>query len=380
MSKLGGILDLLGLGADQVRPFTMRGADYFPAGRARSNNFANAASLTPPSEWEITGYDILGNLSDPTLIRPEDIPLNTRLFLNGGDRSMRDRVVTNINGQELVVPQVQEGGPRFADQADRMWASEMETMAKINKAMQDAYLRGENPWFSYVPMARTSSDFSDHSLQTVLEYLASAGGSNRGPSYREDMINGILGENSPLLGGRSISDLSGKARQELTAALDNANVRDATGLDLGPIRFGITDPHLVNANDFGVGYRFAIPERGGATYYDPLNHRSYDGFTLKQPDTNSMTFGEVLPWHIGARDELLDTSNGSDFLNMVTKSGVAPSPFQGRIRYTPTASQLVDQRFVDESSTYLDLLRNQGRAAADEYSNSLLRKMVETRR
>lgn len=369
MSKLSGLLDLLGLSADQVTPFVRRGSDNFAAGANRTPFSKTISNQQLPADWEVTGYTLNDFTQSPDVIRPEDFNIGTRLMFGSGDRTATGDVIESINGVPLSQMIASEGGPRFMDRAGHLWASGPSQMAAQNNALQKALQRGEDVVFAYAPMGERSGDFSQHqfdALRAFVEGQRGMGG-NGGPMMGSDIINGILGEGSPLLGDA----VTGTQRAEAAKMMDTAAAAKSGAPDMGAIRWALTEPDLVDTAPMSVGYRFGRPQAGAPTIVENV-HGTYGSYIPMAEGERSMTFGGTTPWWIGMRDI------GQDYI--AKRPSMTPqSSMQRKVMSNPNASQVVDQQWIDQNSEYLRRLSEGGRGAADAYAQSIFQKMVEGR-
>ena len=159
--------------------------------------------------------------------------------------------------------------------------------------------------------------------------------------------------------------------------IDQADMKALEGApDVGLIRFGATNPDLVDVESFSGGYRFGTPDvqRGLLS----ADHPSYDTKYAAAEATTSGTYGTSIPWTIMARDTALprlrDAALQSGYRfgsNTPPRDYTLPSD-QRVFTMNPNTSQLMDQQFVEESSTFMDLEKQLGRPAAIEYAQGLL--------
>lgn len=359
-----GLLNAIGDVSGELVPFTRYGSDYFSPDSRRAYGGVN--SIIPPSEWEVRGYSVPTDKVAADLIRPEDIPLNTRIFWGGGDRTSLGDMITEVNGVRLGHPVTTEGGATFMDRLNRLWASEAMAMARKNNAMQQAMRNGEDVMFGYTPMSETSGDFSQHQFDLLKQYILGQRGMghNGGPSLDDqDALALAFGDHkniTPELGGANLRVTGAKTA-------DSAASLNAGGPEIAAIRFAGTDPNLVNTPSMSIGYRFGRPVYGAPVEISETVHGTYNGNIPK--DGNSMTFGGDVPWWFGMRD--------------VAEPYLAKFPtqtpqayMQRSVMMNPNNTQLVDQQWVDEVSRYLELLNGGGKGAADVYAQGIFDRMI----
>ena len=385
--------DAIGVGADIVRKpgerFIISGSDYFDppmgdAGRARDpamfSPFSSTKHGTAPSEFFVAGTD-LGGLEVPTIVSPSEIQkLYDRIYFATGDRTSNRRSIEEINDIILSDPTITYGGPEYIDQL-RAWASEPNAMAAKANAFQEVP-EGIRAMLAYMPMGQQSGDFSDHMAKTFGNVTKRQMAGNMAPALREiSKIDRLIAEKFPELKnvpsvasegfGAWLSSLKGGKKAELVKAFDKANFKGLGMPDVSAVRFAITNPDLVHSDALSIGYRMSEPDASKGIIRS-TEHPTYGAYLPMAEGTKNMSLGYELPWYIGARDTALPKIKPGGPIYALPKD---IKSYMGN----PQLYQKPDQQWVDESSTYGDLLANKGRRAASDYGLGLLEKYWKSR-
>ena len=374
-------------GPKNLLDFVMMGSDFFRKPRVGGGRAKDPALNTPfsmnkhrtaPYDFEVRGKH-LGNLVAPKVINPEDLKGKTMYFATG-DRTSNDRLIEEINGYLLRDPKQTYGGPEYMDQLLRgSWASEPAAMKSKANAFRDAAKAGEDVILSYMPMGERSGDFSKHMSEIYGEMIKSSPmGGNSFPmiddalAARFPKMEGIPSYNNREEFANWLSSLKGGDRAKVIKFLDSSAMQDLGVPDVSAARFAVTNPDLVNSQALSVGYRMSSPDLLSGMIKSG-DHPSYGAFVPRSQE-GSLRLASELPYIIGARDTALPKA-AVTFL----KSGkLAPQPKDVKSYMgNPRLSQFIDDQWVDEASTYTDLLRTQGRRPAEEYTMGLLKKYIE---
>jgi len=380
--------DAIGVGADIVRKpgerFIISGSDYFDpamgdAGRARDpamfSPFSSTKHGTAPSEFFVAGTD-LGGLERPTIVSPSEIQkLYDRIYFATGDRTSNRRSIEEINDIILRDPKITFGGPEYMDQL-RAWASEPNAMTAKANALQEMP-EGLRALLAYMPMGERSGDFSDHMAQTYGAATKVQMGGNMAPALREiSKIDRLIAEKFPNLEGVPsvaseefpiwLSSLKGGQKAKIVKAFDQADFKGFGMPDVSAVRFAITNPDLVNSDALSVGYRMSEPDASRGIVRS-AEHPSYGAYLPMAEGTTNMSLGYELPWWIGARDTALPKIKPGGPTYALPKD---IKSYMGN----PQLYQNIDNRWVDESSTYGDLLASEGKQGATDYALGLLEK------
>lgn len=359
--------------------FITRGSDFFdqPHGIARKKDpalytpFSSVKHSTAPSEYEVSGQ-ILPTLTDPQEIDPASL-LGKTLYFPTGDRTSNQRLIESINGISLPTPVLTHGGPEYKD-FQGSWASERTALRARENALKEAVAAGEDPLLAYMPMGERSGDFSKHMAET---YGAMVDGQAMGHNMRsglDDIIPqqfrdaGYPGINSGRF-SEWLAGLDGGKRAAVVKFLDSAGPQELGMPDVGAARFAVTNPDLVKSDALSIGYRFSAPDVEKGLLFSS-EHPSYGAKLERMPGTTSQTLGFEVPWWIGARDTAA---------SKVTPKGYALPKDIKSYMGNPRLRQTVDSQWVDEVSTYGEILREQGDEAAKRYARGLLDAIISAR-
>lgn len=400
-------------------PINVRGSDYFApamlnAGRTRDEAmytpFSGTKHITAPYDW-ITQGSLLGENFVPESITPSTHQ-GTRMFFAAGDRTAGDMLVEQIGKTRLRRPVTLRAGGEYMDTGDT-WASHSGVMKPKDNVLQNLSADGkEKIGLAFMPMGERSGDFAVHQSELVAEMLYSSPMPRASIDVLNERVMGIVQAqaakklarenkkrvkdgldpldapenlNVPSVESEGFRDwlMSQTAegvRKPLILALDTSPMKALDGVpDIGEIRFAATNPELVGSSWGDTGFRFGTPdiERGLL----PSNHPSYDTKYASAPDTGSQTYGFQVPWTIAARDTALPrlaaAAEGkgtfSEGQNQLFGGRMHMLPSEQRVfTMNPKTSQMLDQQYVDEASTYGDVLSRGGKAEADRYERGLL--------
>jgi hypothetical protein len=354
------------------------------AGRARDpalySPFSSTKHGTAPNEFFVAGTD-LGGLERPTIVSPSEIQkLYDRLYFATGDRTSNRRSIEEINDIILSDPTITYGGPEYVDQL-RAWASEPNAMAAKANAFQEVP-EGIRAMLTYMPMGQQSGDFSDHMAKTFGNVTKRQMAGNMAPALREiSKIDRLIAEKFPELKnvpsvasegfGAWLSSLKGGKKAELVKAFDKADFKGFGMPDVSAVRFAITNPDLVHSDALSVGYRMSEPDASKGIIRS-TEHPTYGAYLPMAEGTKNMSLGYELPWYIGARDTALPKIKPGGPTYALPKD---IKSYMGN----PQLYQKPDQQWVDEASTYGDLLASEGRRAASDYGLGLLEKYWKSR-
>ena len=238
-----------------------------------------------------------------------------------------------------------------------------------------------DPLLAALPMGERSGDFSKH-MTDVYTDMIDATVAKRSNSFRPDLITDFLSKKLSSGKDRIASDdilsampdfgapefnvwlrgLEGSNRAKVIKALDSSKPKEWGAPDVAEARFAITEPELINADVLGVGYRMATPDiKSGLV---PANHPSYSHDMPSLPGTQSMSFGEILPFNIGAPDLARDKLKPGQYTPM-------PKDIKS-LMGNPKLHQPLNQEWVDTAEQYLSISRDQGKQTADIWARGLL--------
>jgi hypothetical protein len=360
-------------------PFTVRGNEFFdqPHGIARKKDpalytgYSSVKHSVPPSEFEFSGQ-VLPTLSDPDVVDPAALKGRT-LYFPTGDRTSNQRVIESINGVALPRSVTTHGGPEYKDYQGS-WASEPNALAARANGLKPGLLEGEDQLLAYMPMGERSGDFSRHMAEA---YGSLVDGQTSGHNMRGGLDRVIPDEfrelNYPGVNSSQFSSwltgLDGGKRAAVIKYLDSAVPQGLGMPDVSAVRFAVTNPDLVQSEALNVGYRFSKPDMvRGLLRTD--EHPSYGAKLERAPGTGSQTLGYEVPWRIGARDAAA---------SKVTERGYALPKDIKSFMGNPKLKQTVDDQWVEEVSTYGNLLNSEGKDAAAKYARGLLDAILASR-
>jgi hypothetical protein len=337
--------------------------------------FSSTKHTTAPNEFFVAGTD-LGGLERPTIVSPSEIQkLYDRIYFATGDRTSNRRSIEEINDIILRDPKITFGGPEYMDQL-RAWASEPNAMTAKANALQEMP-EDLRALLAYMPMGERSGDFSDHMAQTYGAATKVQMGGNMAPALREiSKIDRLIAEKFPNLEGVPsvaseefpiwLSSLKGGQKAKIVKAFDQADFKGFGMPDVSAVRFAITNPDLVKSDALSVGYRMSEPDASRGIVRS-AEHPSYGAYLPMAEGTTNMSLGYELPWWIGARDTALPKIKPGGPTYALPKD---IKSYMGN----PQLYQNIDNQWVDEASTYGDLLASEGKQGATDYALGLLEK------
>ena len=367
---------------DGLLALMMLGSDYFPEARkvqsrakdpAMWSPYSATKHVTAPNEFVVKGRKNVGLLESPDLIKPEDI-MGKTLYFPTGDRTSNQFIVDEINDYLLSNKPTTYGGPEYKDQIGRgVWASEPTAMRAKQKVWNEMADR-EDILTAYMPMGERSGDFSKHMAEVYADMLRSSPIGHNSSFMIDDMLKARFPkDNIPSFGDREqfakwLVGQKGGKRSQIIKYFDSNAMKEMGVPDVSAARFAVTNPDLVNSEALSVGYRFGVPD-AAAEMVKSKDHPSYGAYVPRKEGTKSMTLGAELPWIIGARDSALPKAAAGKITPM-------PKDIKSYMG-NPRLSQLVDQQWVDEASTWQERLRSGGKEAADYYTRSLLDAFIK---
>jgi hypothetical protein len=371
-----------GLIRRQPGSFSILGSDYFAPANPNAGRSKDPAMFSPysatkhtvaPNEFEVYGTD-LGGLMSPNVVSPSEIQkIYDRIYFATGDRTSANRAIEQINDLILRVPGVTYGGPEYMDLL-RAWASEPTAMAAKANALQEVP-EGVRSLLAYMPMGERSGDFSKHMSDVYGAATKVKMAGNAAPSSADvTKINDLISKKFPKLKDVPsvasdqfadwLSGQKGGTRAKIIKAFDGADFKALGMPDVSAVRFAVTNPDLVKSDALSVGYRMSEPDASGGIVRSK-EHPSYGAYLPMAEGTQNMTLGYELPWWIGARDTALQKIAPGG------KTYALPKDIKSYMG-NPRIYQNIDQQWVDEASSYGDLLASEGKKAADDYARNLL--------
>ena len=414
VGSMGGNLKLR-----PIEKTKMRGSDYFDSPMENSGRQKDPAMVTPfsvtkhktaPSNWEVEGQT-LGQNYTPEIVTPSQ-QQGTRMFFAAGDRTAGDVQINRVGKVNLRRPVVLSAGAEYMDTGNT-WASHSSVMKpKQNVLGLLSQQSDENIGLAFMPMGERSGDFAKHQAELYAEMLYSSNLPNKSKTEINNLVkdiytaqkkkefdrsnaqkkkNGLkplkkinLGK-IPSVSSEDFRDWFASqsaegVRKPFLQAMDKSTPKALEGVpDVGEARFAATNPSLIQSDSYSTGFRFGSPDiKKGLLSSD---HPSYDTKYAAVPGTTSQTYGYQVPWTIGARDtalpRLAEAAKGkgsfSQGQNDLFEGRITTLPSDQRVfTMNPKTNQILDQQYVDEASTYGDIIQNEGKARADVYNRELI--------
>ena len=328
-----------------------------------------------PSDWSVSGRRLSSETEAPQLKSAEGLQDAgfTDMFGFVADSTMGDTIFDRINDVELPRSVMQQGGHEFGDNIDgRGFASDDVALGTKEKVWRKTVEEGGRPVVTPMTMGTAGGDFSMHETMNLAQLIA-AMADNIDPNFvplRGAAKNNerFLPEGMGLLSSELpayLSNLKGGDRAAFVKSLDTAPALNAGVPSVGAVRWASTAPELAGQPLLSSGFRAFEPETGGFFNYGDT-HASYNA-TIPRVGEN-MTMGETRPWYLQFPDEaypkmVASTPKGSNML----KTEALPKDIRG-FQMNPNMSQKIDNQWVDAQMTYDEILKNQGKEAADMYA------------
>ena len=376
---------------DRLTPEQLAGAvpferaSGFAEPRAGGGRAKDPALFTPfsskkqsgvaPSDWSVSGRRLSSETEAPQLKSAEGLQDAgfTDMFGFVADSTMGDTIFDRINDVELPRSVMQQGGHEFGDNIDgRGFASDDVALGTKERAWRQAVDDGGKPIVTPMTMGTAGGDFSMHETMNLAQLIGAMSDSIdpdfvplRGAAKNNERFlpegMGLLSPELPAY----LSNLKGGERAAFVKSLDTAPALKAGVPSVGAVRWASTAPELAGQPLLSSGFRAFEPKTGGFFNYGD-NHASYNA-TIDRVGEN-MTMGELRPWYLQFPDEaypkmVASTPKGSNML----KTEALPKDIRG-FQMNPNMSQKIDNQWVDAQMTYDEILKNQGKEAADMYA------------
>ena len=328
-----------------------------------------------PSDWSVSGRRLSSETEAPQLKSAEGLQDAgfTDMFGFVADSTMGDTVFDRINGVELPRSVMQQGGHEFGDNIDgRGFASDDVALGTKEKVWRKTVEEGGRPVVTPMTMGTAGGDFSMHETMNLAQLIAAMSDSIdpnfvplRGAAKNNERFlpegMGLLSPELPAY----LSNLKGGERAKFVKSLDTKAALDAGVPSVGAVRWATTAPELAGQPLLSSGFRAFEPETGGFFNYGDT-HASYNA-TIPRVGEN-MTMGETRPWYLQFPDEaypkmVASTPKGSNML----KTEALPKDMRA-FQMNPNLSQAIDNQWVQANMMYDEILRNQGKEAADMYA------------
>ena len=260
-----------------------------------------------------------------------------------GDRTAADATLTKVGDTKLTTPVKLEGGHGYMREGEGLWASEFPKM----KEKADAMEKMDDPLMVYTAMAGQSGDFSRMMSDATLDIIKQSNISKKSAKIYDNLIKdrlklkdwpGILSENID----EYVEKLPGTMRRELWQQMDKKAFQDLGFPNMGVIRTAISDAQLLTAPSFATGRSIGQP-----TSYDlrRSTHKTYDT-EIPGDYVGSLDFD--VPGELVFRDFF---TNMAERLKATGKSNP-----QRAFLMTPSVSQKVDQKMIDEVNEFQELM------------------------
>lgn len=382
--NLGGLYNALGRlpdeALDNATPFRRTGAENFAEPRRGGGKAKDLALYTEfsglkqdkvaPYDWEVTGRRLAGQDEAPVSMRPEDIGAKFDvLYGYPADATLNNVIIDSVNGIALPQPTLQQAGHTFIDRGRLGFASEPTAMAARNKAWREAQREGLRVGVTPMVMGPKGGDFSQHVGQTQAQLIAGAADAVD-PTFMPKLASleqsGLMGLLDPRLPA-FLELVKGGERAKFVKALDTNPAMKANIPSVAATRWATMDPNLVGADLLSSGYRLfepapsdAIRRHGGEL------HSTYTAAVNKVGP--SMTMGDPRPWYLMFPDLALPrmeaaTKKGANMPRMEA----LPKDLRG-FQMNPRLRQDIDPEWVDVNARYDEILKSQGKEAANLYA------------
>lgn len=285
-----------------------------------------------------------GEIKPRVTVDPAELQGST-LIAGVGDRTDANGILRAINGQELAGRGVDlQGGPDFMRTHPTVWASGKGKITTLQRKASEV----ENPVLFYTAMGNRAGDFSHHTAEGILGMLPNAKITRQGAKE----LNGILADEIPNFPGLLSPDLpaflasNAGARSALAKRLDMADAQKLGAPNIGHIRYGITNPDLIDAPLNSGGYSMARLDPKASVIADPsVPHSTYPAQLAGQ--------------YIGGLEQMIPPELAfRDFVAQQRPETLSNAAKLGYNIEKSIPTQKVDQQWVDTVSAYLERARN----------------------
>lgn len=328
-----------------------------------------------PSDWEVKGRRITSGIETPDYKTVEDIRKEgfTDLFGFTADGTYADTIVDEFNGIKLDRPVMFEGGHQYGD-------------AGLGFASDDAALRSkQNAWarnkeaggraiVTPLTMGAKGGDFSAHQAMLAAQAILS-NADNIDPNFvpllgAAKNNNRLLPEGMGLLNpelSNYLANLKGGQRSAFVRSLDTSPALQSNVPSMGAVRWAGTAPELTEKPLLSGGFRMFEPDIDPDGLLDYSNPHSTYNASIGRVG-NNMTMGDVRPWYLQFPDFAIprmieNTASGSNMVN----TNAMPKDLRA-IQMNPNISQKIDDQYEDMNMMYNEILKSQGKTAADMYA------------
>jgi len=349
-------------------------------GRAKDPALFNSFSTKkqtgiPPSEWEVKGRKITSGIETPDYKTVEDIRKEgfTDLFGFTADGTYADTIVDEFNGIKLDRPVMFEGGHQYGDGGLGFASDDVALRSKQNAWARNKEAGGR-AIVTPLTMGAKGGDFSAHQAMLAAQSILS-NADNINPNFvplsgAAKNNNRLLPEGMGLLNPELenyLAGLKGGKRSAFVRSLDTSPALEANVPSMGAVRWAGTAPELTEKPLLSGGFRMFEPEIDPTGWLDYSNPHSTYNASIGRVG-NNMTMGEVRPWYLQFPDfavpRMIDnTPSGSNMLN----PNAMPKELRS-MQMNPNVSQKIDDQYEDMNMMYNEILKSQGKEAADMYA------------
>lgn len=268
------------------------------------------------------------------------------------DRTYGGGLLTGVGDMKFERPVDMMGGGDFMRQTNTgLGASEYSAIKDKNTLINEIIEKeGTKPLKIFTSMGGQSGDFSHHMADTMMNMIdfskITKAGAKKYDDFVKDKIDpkwpGIL---NPKTREYLYTDMSGTKRRELWQNIDKDFLVQEGFPMAGIARAAITDKRLQKADPFASGLYIGEATGGDLITPDKLGnrvqHKSYD----TQVEGNYLGgLGDSIP------GEMLWT----EFFDKRRQLGIAPAGDQRSFMLSPYIRTEIDQKKVDDISTYLE--------------------------
>ena len=328
-----------------------------------------------PSDWEVKGRRITSGIETPDYKTVEDLRREgfTDLFGFTADGTYADTIIDEFNGIKLDRPVMFEGGHQYGD-GGLGFASDATALTSKQNAWARNKEAGGRPIVTPLTMGAKGGDFSAHQAMLAAQAILS-NADNIDPNFvpllgAAKNNNRLLPEGMGLLNpelSNYLAGLKGGQRSAFVRSLDTSPALQSNVPSMGAVRWAGTAPELTDKALLSGGFRMFEPDidpDGLLNYGNP--HSTYNASIDRVG--NNMTMGDVRPWYLQFPDfatprMIENTPSGSNMLN----PNAMPKELRA-MQMNPNLTQKMDNQYEDMNMMYNEILKSQGKDAADMYA------------
>jgi hypothetical protein len=268
------------------------------------------------------------------------------------DRTYGGGLLTGVGDMKFERPVDMMGGGDFMRQTNTgLGASEFSAIKDKNTLINEIIKKeGTKPLKIFTSMGGQSGDFSHHMADTMMNMIdfskITKAGAKKYDDFVKDKIDpkwpGIL---NPKTREYLYTDMSGTKRRELWQNIDKRFLVEEGFPMAGIARAAITDKRLQKTDPFASGLYIGEATGGDLITPDKLGnkvpHKSYD----------TQVEGNYLG---GLEDSIPGEMLWTEFFDKRRQLGIAPAGDQRSFMLSPYIRTEIDQKKVDDISTYLE--------------------------